>query len=106
ERRLAAIWSEVLRIERIGAFDSFFDLGGHSLMATQLMSRIRAAFGVELPLRSLFLAPSLAEQATAIAERAGGDETVEAPSIPRRAGSGPAPLSFAQERLWFLDRLE
>ncbi|HEX3128096.1 MAG TPA: non-ribosomal peptide synthase/polyketide synthase [Thermoanaerobaculia bacterium] len=105
ERRLAAIWSEVLKIDRIGAYDSFFDLGGHSLMATQLMSRIRAAFGVELPLRSLFLAPSLAEQAQAIGERS-GEKAEAAPSIPRRAGSGPAPLSFSQERLWFLDRLE
>ena len=106
ERRLAALWSEVLKIDRIGAFDSFFDLGGHSLLATQLLSRIRAAFEVELPLRRLFLSPGLAEQAAEIDGLAGGESAGPAPSIQRRTGDGPAPLSFSQERLWFLDRLE
>ncbi|HEX3126023.1 MAG TPA: amino acid adenylation domain-containing protein, partial [Thermoanaerobaculia bacterium] len=69
EQTLAEIWTAVLRVARIGAFDSFFDLGGHSLMATQLVSRVRAALGIELPLRTLFEAPTLAEQALVIEER-------------------------------------
>ena len=60
EEQLAAIWCELLGLERVGALDNFFELGGHSLLATQLMTRIRRGFGVELPIRSLFEAPDLA----------------------------------------------
>jgi amino acid adenylation domain-containing protein len=101
EERLAGIWREVLGLESVGAGDHFFHLGGHSLLATRLVAGIRGAFGVDLPLRAVFEAPVLAEQALAIAAL---DRSLVV--IPRRSGAAPAPLSFAQERLWFLDRLQ
>lgn len=69
ERTLATIWSEVLKLENIGIHDNFFDLGGHSLLATQVISRIRTAFHIELPLRTLFEAPTLVRLAEAITKR-------------------------------------
>jgi amino acid adenylation domain-containing protein len=71
ERQLARIWSEVLRVERVGVHDNFFDLGGHSLLATQVLSRVRQELGVELELRALFEATTVAELASAV-ERKGG----------------------------------
>jgi len=68
EEKLAAIVSELLHIEKVGVFDNFFDLGGHSLLATKFMSRIREQFNVELPLRTLFEKPTIAELAIAIDE--------------------------------------
>ncbi|HEV7516484.1 MAG TPA: condensation domain-containing protein, partial [Thermoanaerobaculia bacterium] len=109
EEVMARLWAEVLAIEdsRIALADSFFELGGHSLLATRLASRVRQAFGVELPLKAVFEAPTLAGLA-ALAER-----TAQAPGapppllpIPAPLRTGPLPLSFAQERLWFLDQLD
>nr|BDT34839.1 non-ribosomal peptide synthetase [Myxococcus sp. MH1] len=102
EERLADLWAEVLRVPRVGVLDDFFALGGHSLLATQLISRIRARLGVELPLRALFEAPTLAS----FAERLEAAPRVEAPPLVRRPRAGPVPLSFAQQRLWFIDQLE
>ena len=69
QERLAAIWTEILRVERVGARDSFFELGGHSLLATQVLSRVREAFGVELPLRALFETPTVAGLAEAVIQK-------------------------------------
>ncbi len=106
EELLAGIWSELLAVGRVGAEDSFFDLGGHSLLATRLVSLVRERFAVELPLRTVFEAPSLAGMALAVEQAQGG---MEAPPIvplsPVQRGERPH-LSFAQERLWFLDRME
>ncbi|MEV6869039.1 condensation domain-containing protein, partial [Streptosporangium subroseum] len=103
EEVLAGVWAEVLGLERVGVTDSFFDLGGHSLIATQVTSRVRVAFGVELALATLFDHPTVAGLAEVIDAAARGD--VAPPIIP--AGrDGDLPLSFAQQRLWFLDQLE
>ena len=108
EETLAAIWSDVLRLDRIGVHDGFFEIGGHSLLATQIMSRVREAFGLELPLRTLFETPTIAGLATAIetAAGAGTDAGRETPPLAGVDRSGDLPLSFAQQRLWFLDQLE
>ncbi|HEY7492545.1 MAG TPA: amino acid adenylation domain-containing protein, partial [Candidatus Tectomicrobia bacterium] len=106
EELLAGIWAEILRVEQVGMHESFFDLGGHSLMATQLISRVRQACQVELPLRSLFDAPTVAGMAERIemAKKTGAD--LQAPPLTRTTRDGELPLSFAQQRLWFLDQLE
>ncbi|HEX4961859.1 MAG TPA: non-ribosomal peptide synthase/polyketide synthase [Thermoanaerobaculia bacterium] len=108
ERRLATIWGDLLGIDRVGAHDSFFALGGHSLLGLQLVSRLQAGFGVELPLRTLFEAPTVAALAMEIAaevERRQGQDT-GVPTLVRGPRQGPLPLSFAQARLWFVDQLE
>jgi amino acid adenylation domain-containing protein len=107
EEALAGIFAEVLKIavEDIGAHDGFFELGGHSLLATQTISRIRGAFGVELPLRALFEAPTPAELGKRVDEAIRGAQGLVLPPLVREESSGPRPLSFAQERLWFLDQL-
>ncbi len=106
EEILAAIWCAVLGRERIGVHEDFFAAGGHSLLAMQVLARIRDFFRIELPVRALFDAPTLAELAQRVwaAVRA-GDATTVPPVVPRDRNTGPLPLSFAQQRLWFLDRL-
>jgi amino acid adenylation domain-containing protein/FkbH-like protein len=107
EEVLAGVWAEVLRVERVGADDNFFDLGGHSLLATQLLSRIREAFAVEISLKSLFESPTVAGVAVCVeAARRDDDESLQAPPMTRALRDGVLPLSFAQQRLWFLSRLE
>ena len=102
EDELARIWSEVLGVERIGVHDDFFALGGHSLLATQLVSRLRRTFEIELPLRKLFETPTIAGLAQTIRRTRQG---LAAPVIEPVERDAPLPLSFAQERLWFLDQL-
>ncbi|HEX2077383.1 MAG TPA: amino acid adenylation domain-containing protein, partial [Longimicrobium sp.] len=103
EEALAAIWAEVLGIERVGATDDFFALGGHSLLAARVALRVRQAFGVELPLRALFEQPTVAGVAARIAGSAGAGAD---PDVRGAGAGGPPPLSFAQQRLWFLEQLE
>ncbi|MET0399988.1 MAG: amino acid adenylation domain-containing protein, partial [Longimicrobiaceae bacterium] len=105
EEVLAGIWAEVLKTERVGVEESFFDLGGHSLLATQVISRVRQAFGVEVPLRALFEAPTVAALAARVEELRGAGVS-PAPPIERVPRGGALPLSFAQQRLWLVDRLE
>ncbi len=103
EEVLAEIWSEVLGREPIGVRDNFFDLGGHSLLATQVVSRVRRSLSAELAVRSLFLKPTIQELAPEVElarRRAEGEEVI--PPIVPRAEAEDYPLSFAQERLWFI----
>ncbi|MFD6286392.1 amino acid adenylation domain-containing protein, partial [Streptomyces sp. NPDC060205] len=102
EEQLARIWSEVLGVDRIGADDNFFEVGGHSLLATQVVSRIRDAFRADVPLSALFDLPTVRELAPVLENSATG--TVVHPLTPADR-SRPLPLSFAQQRLWFLDQL-
>jgi amino acid adenylation domain-containing protein len=105
EEVLAGIWAEVLRLERVGVEESFFELGGHSLLATRVVSRVRDVFAIELPLRALFEGPTVAELAVRVEEMRRAGLPVLPPVVPT-GRTGALPLSFAQERLWFLDRLE
>ena len=107
EQIVAAIWSDLLGLDSVGAGDDFFALGGHSLLATQAMARVRRAFGVELPLSALISAPTVSALAAAIDGARGAAAVFSpprpAPGVERR---GVYPLSFAQRRFWFLDQLE
>ncbi|MEW6735521.1 MAG: amino acid adenylation domain-containing protein, partial [Acidobacteriota bacterium] len=110
EEIVAGIWAEVLAIKNPDPHNSFFELGGHSLSATQVISRIRQAFKIELPVRSLFELPTIASLAETIANILWSEQGLQhnlqilpITPIPR---TGALPLSFAQQRLWFLDQLE
>src|SRR6185436_4005963 len=93
-----------LRLESVGVDDDFFALGGHSLLATRVLSRVQNALGVVVPLRALFEGPTVAELAARVdALRQGGARAL--PPVVPVDRDRPLPLSFAQERLWFLDRL-
>ena len=106
EEMLANIWSEVLHVTHVNANDNFFDLGGHSLLATQLISRIREVFAIELPLRTLFELPVLSPLAMRIEETMRADVGVQTPPLQPVERDAATVLSFAQQRLWFLDQLE
>lgn len=106
EEILAGCWADVLKVERVGVNDNFFDLGGHSLLATQLMSRVRDAFKIEIPLRSLFNSPTLAELAQDIEAKMLSGQGLQIPTISRGSRDGSLPLSFAQQRLWFINQLQ
>ncbi len=105
EETLAQIWRDVLHLDQVGVQDNFFALGGHSLLATQVVSRIRQAAGVELPLRQMFERPTIAELVLKIDEIKTGEAAV-LPPIRRVPRNRSMPLSFAQQRLWFLDQLD
>ncbi|KPY63716.1 Amino acid adenylation, partial [Pseudomonas syringae pv. solidagae] len=102
EQQLAAIWADVLQIERVGRSDNFFELGGHSLLATQVISRIRQQLDVELSLRDLFEARDLA----AFALAAGAGQGNGAPRFIKADRTQPLGLSYAQQRQWFLWQLD
>jgi amino acid adenylation domain-containing protein len=106
EEMVADIWAEVLNVARVGAIDNFFHLGGHSLLATRVVSRVRKAFGVELPLHKLFEAPTLARFTEEIVVALSAEPEYEPlPPIEREPAAEDAPLSFEQERLWVWDQL-
>ncbi|WP_434711740.1 non-ribosomal peptide synthase/polyketide synthase [Pseudomonas sp. D3-27] len=102
EQQVAAIWQDVLKLERAGLEDNFFELGGHSLLVTQVVSRIRRVLGIEVPLRSLFEHSTL-QAFVAAFEATPGEQAPAMVPVPRDA---PLPLSFAQERQWFLWKMD
>ncbi|AKJ29411.1 non-ribosomal peptide synthetase [Caldimonas brevitalea] len=99
---LAGLWAELLKLDRVGRHDHFFERGGHSLLAVQLVSRVRKALGVELPLAVLFEQPVLSR----LAAHLSGAAVSQADTIEPADRGGPLPLSPAQQRLWFLSRME
>ncbi|VCA13196.1 non-ribosomal peptide synthase [Burkholderia pseudomallei] len=101
ECKLAAIWRAVLQVERIGRHDDFFELGGHSLLAVRAVTAMRDAFGSDTSLRDLFARPVLKD----LAEHASTAARARDAAIPKAARGEPAPMSFAQQRLWFLARM-
>src|SRR6185312_1209009 len=106
EELIAGVWAEVLGLERAGAHDDFFRLGGHSLLATQVVNRLRELCRVELPLRALFEEPTVSGLTLRIErELRQGTAAAEAP-IERLSERDQLDLSFAQQRLWFLEQLE
>ncbi|HKP80636.1 MAG TPA: condensation domain-containing protein [Pyrinomonadaceae bacterium] len=105
EQVLAGVWQQVLGVQEVKADDNFFTLGGHSLLATLIVIRIRESFGVEIPLRRIFEAPTVPELAAVVETAIKAERGYTAPPITPVPRQGALPLSFAQQRLWFLDRL-
>src|SRR6185437_14501096 len=104
EHAIAAIWADVLGASRIGIHDNFFELGGDSILSIQITSRLRTALGADLSPRAIFISPTVAGLASAIPdENPAGPAAAPIPAVPH---DGPLPLSFAQQRLWFLDQFE
>jgi amino acid adenylation domain-containing protein len=103
---LSGIWAEVLQVRRVGLDDNFFELGGHSLLATQIVSRVLQRLGVQLSLRALFEAQTVGTLAHRIQKLSGTEEKENDSTIVRTAREGAPALSFAQQRLWFLEQLE
>lgn len=107
EEILVNIWCEVLDVEQLGIDDDFFDLGGHSLLATQVISRIRSKLNIEVPLMRLFEEPTIRGFGQFISSVDSTDTTNNSEqTIPRRKPGAATPLSFAQQRLWFLEQLD
>ncbi|HVF89348.1 MAG TPA: amino acid adenylation domain-containing protein, partial [Blastocatellia bacterium] len=106
EHVLVGIWTEILGVDQVGVNDNFFELGGHSLLLTQVTSRVRETFQADLPLRALFEAPTIAGLARGIEKLRGAQRRIEDTRIKPVQREGELPLSYAQERLWFLQELE
>jgi amino acid adenylation domain-containing protein len=106
EEMVAGIWRDLLEADSIGVHDNFFERGGHSLLATRVVSRLRATFGVEFALRSFFEAPTVAQIAAHLETLQRSGAAARRTAIGRYERNGDAPLSFAQERLWFLEQLQ
>jgi len=106
EEVVSGIWSEVLGLEAIGMNDNFFDIGGHSLLATQTVSRMREAFSVDLDLKAFFDRPTIEALSDMIELQRRAVKCPQAPAIKPMARDGDFPLSFAQQRLWFIDQFE
>ena len=106
EIRLASIWQEVLKVSPVRLDDDFFDLGGHSLLAAKVVARVRASFGVELALSALFESPTIGGLGARVEGLLRERQTLEQAEIEPVAAGRRVGLSFAQQRLWFLDQLE
>ncbi|ODG96161.1 non-ribosomal peptide synthetase [Nostoc sp. KVJ20] len=105
EKTLAVIWAELLALEEIGVNDNFFQLGGHSLIATQILSRVREVFQVELSFHHIFENPSIAGLAQLIEQHSQLEQPLQRPVIQRIEREGLLPVSFAQERVYFIQQL-
>src|SRR4029077_18271333 len=104
EKKLADIWADILKIKAVGIFDNFFDLGGHSLLAGRVLARIAGAFGISLPIRAIFEAPTidaLARYVETSLESGAKDLGFE---ITRKGRAGPTPVSIAQEHVLRIER--
>ena len=101
EKVLAGIWAEALKLERVGRHDNFFELGGHSLLIIWIVSRVRKTLNVEVTIRDVFEHPVLADLAAAVQQAT----PATLPPITVDQRGGPLPLSFAQQRLWFLAQM-
>ncbi|MEW6736123.1 MAG: amino acid adenylation domain-containing protein, partial [Acidobacteriota bacterium] len=106
EEVIAAIWTRVLAIARVSIDDNFFELGGHSLLATQVILQVRSTFKVEVSLRALFENPTIKGLAEEVAAARRNGQGLIVPRIEAVDRNGELPLSFAQQRLWFIDQLE
>lgn len=106
EKTVAKIWTQVLGLEAVSIYDNFFELGGHSLLATQVISRIRQDFQIEFPLLKIFEFPTVAELATAVEATKEAQDSILAPPILPVSRENHLPLSFAQQRLWFIEQLQ
>ncbi len=105
EELLAGIWAEVLKREQVGVEDNFFELGGHSLLATSIVARVEERFHVQLPLRTVFESPTVAGLAQVVEQAVSGTRS-ERPVLAVVGREGSLAVSFAQQRLWFLEQLE
>ncbi|NVJ03794.1 amino acid adenylation domain-containing protein [Myxococcus sp. AM001] len=105
EEVLCELWSVLLEVEQVGIHDDFFQLGGHSLIATQLVSRLNDIFHLRFPLPSIFDAPTIAELAEAIEAARGATAPEQELALRPGTHGSDVPLSFAQERLWFMEQL-
>ncbi|HEX8184941.1 MAG TPA: amino acid adenylation domain-containing protein, partial [Blastocatellia bacterium] len=106
EQMLAAIWTDLLPVDAVSINDNFFELGGHSLLATQLVARIQMQMGASLGLKQVFDSPTLAAMAEAVGQQLAASGVEEASPIRAVSREGGLPLSFSQQRLWFLHQLE
>lgn len=105
EEKLSKIWEELLGVKRVGVFDNFFEMGGHSILAMRVMSHVRVAFHTNLPLRSMFEIPTIAQLASEIERVVNKEEAIEVPSLQRVDREKSLPLSFAQHRLWLFEEM-
>ncbi|MGB8509398.1 MAG: amino acid adenylation domain-containing protein [Pyrinomonadaceae bacterium] len=105
EELLAEIWAEVLGLGQVGVRSNFFELGGHSLLIIRLVSRVRDVFRVEMQMRDLFDAPTVAELAQVMEARVRAGQQLELSPLLPISKDGPLPLSFSQQRLWFLAQM-
>ena len=103
EQSLVRIWSDILQRGSVGVTDNFFELGGHSLLATRLMTRVASEFGADIPLQQFFIAPTIAELAEQIGQK--NEQRTPVPVLVPIARDGQLALSFAQERIWFFEKL-
>ncbi|MFM7353635.1 MAG: amino acid adenylation domain-containing protein, partial [Microcystis aeruginosa] len=106
EEKMAQIWGEILKLQRVSIEDNFFELGGHSLLATQVISRLQETFEIVLPLRYLFESPTIAQLSGVILKELQTGLGLKLPSIVPVNREADIPLSWAQERLWFVNQLE